>query len=110
MPLAPAEYTFPIPYWAKSPLTASAVLRYRKLNITYAHWALQDDTIDLPIIDMDRDAINIPIRYKAEVERSLRNPTSDVPMPKWLTAGLLTPSDKSASDTMASGASDDTDR
>jgi hypothetical protein len=64
-----AEYTFPIPYWAKSPLTASAVLRYRKLNIKYARWALQDDTIDLPIVDMARDAISIPVRYKAEVER-----------------------------------------
>jgi len=69
LPLAPAEYTFPIPYWAKSPLTASAVLRYRKLNIKYARWTLQDDTIDLPIVDMARDAISIPVQYKAEVER-----------------------------------------
>ncbi len=48
---------------------ASAVLRYRKLNIKYARWALQDDAIDLPIVDMARDAISIPVRYNAEVER-----------------------------------------
>jgi hypothetical protein len=63
------EYRFTIPYWIKSPLTASAVVRYRKLNIRYARWALQDDGIELPIVDMARDAITIPVRYKSEVER-----------------------------------------
>lgn len=63
------EYTFKIPFWAKSPLTASAVVRYRKLNLQYARWALEDETIQLPIVDMARAALTIPVRYKGEVER-----------------------------------------
>ncbi|MDH4228611.1 MAG: multiheme c-type cytochrome [Nitrospirota bacterium] len=63
------EYGFTIPHWAKGPLTASAVVRYRKLNIRYARWALKDERVDLPIVDMARHALTIPIRYKREQEQ-----------------------------------------
>ena len=35
------EYSFTVPSLAKGPLTASAVLRYRKFNNRYARWALK---------------------------------------------------------------------
>ncbi len=61
-------YRLAVPYWAKSPLTVSAVLRYRKFNRRYADWALGDINIDLPVVDMARDALLIPVQYKARVE------------------------------------------
>ncbi len=60
-------YQFSVPYWAKSPLTVSAVLRYRKFNRRYANWVLRD-AIELPIVDMARDALLIPVQHKASVE------------------------------------------
>lgn len=63
------QYSFKVPSWAKSPLTASAVVRYRKFNNRYGRWALKDPTIRLPIVDVARDAISIPVRHKAEVEK-----------------------------------------
>ncbi len=65
------HYSFKISSWAKSPLTISAVVRYRKFNNRYARWALKDDTIRLPIVDMARDTMSIPVRHKAAVERSV---------------------------------------
>lgn len=62
------NYRFDIPSWAKSPITVSAVVRYRKFNNRYARWALKDEHIELPIVDMARDAITIPIRIRPEVE------------------------------------------
>ncbi|MBF0286524.1 MAG: hypothetical protein HQM14_01785 [SAR324 cluster bacterium] len=64
-----AEYSFQVPYWAKNPLTVSAVLRYRKFNQKYARWALDDERVELPIIDMARDAIHVPIRIRSELEK-----------------------------------------
>jgi len=62
------DYKFIIPSWAKSPLSVSAVLRYRKFNNKYAKWALQDDRINPPIVDMARHAITLPVRIKKEIE------------------------------------------
>jgi hypothetical protein len=62
-------YTFKIPYWVKGPVTVSAVARYRKFNQKYAEWALERQGVALPIVDMARDALTIPIRYKPEVEK-----------------------------------------
>jgi ferredoxin len=62
-------YTFKIPYWVKGPLTVSAVVRYRKFNQKYAEWALEHKGIELPIVDVARDALIIPIRYKPEIEK-----------------------------------------
>ena len=64
-------YGFTIPSWAKGPITISSTVRYRKFNNRYARWALEDDTIKLPIVDMARDAITIPIRKKYEVETNV---------------------------------------
>ncbi len=61
------EYAFNIPSWAKSPLVATAVLRYRKFNNRYARWALDDPDINPPIIDLARDAITLPLRIRPEI-------------------------------------------
>ena len=61
------DYSFDVPTWAKSPLTVTAVLRYRKLNIRYAKWALGEEAAELPIVDMARAAIVIPVLDKPEV-------------------------------------------
>ena len=60
------EYRFSVPYWAKGPLTASALLRYRKFNNRYARWVTGSDTPNLPIVDMARSAIQIPVRMRPE--------------------------------------------
>lgn len=60
------SYEFKVPAWAKGPLTASAVVRYRKFNNRYARWALKDSQIRLPITDMARDSISIALRIKKE--------------------------------------------
>jgi hypothetical protein len=57
-----AEYEFAIPAWAEGPLTAHAKLRYRKFNHDYTSWALEDDTVRLPIVDMAEDEISIGVR------------------------------------------------
>ncbi|WAJ70163.1 multiheme c-type cytochrome [Catenovulum adriaticum] len=60
------EYQFNLPYWIKSPLYVSAKVQYRKLNTRYAKWALQDEYQPLPIIDMARSHLTIPVRDKLE--------------------------------------------
>jgi hypothetical protein len=57
-----------VPGWAKSPLTVSAVLRYRKFNPQYAHWALEDASLSLPIVDMAAESLAVAVRIKPEVE------------------------------------------
>lgn len=59
-------YNFAVPSWAKSPLNVGAILKYRKLNIRYARWALKDEKLALPVVDMASDAITIPIRERIE--------------------------------------------
>jgi len=59
---------FEIPAWAKSPITVTATLKYRKLNERYAQWALKDQYIKIPIIDMAWDSLDIPIKIRKEVE------------------------------------------
>jgi hypothetical protein len=60
------SYRFKVPNWAKSPLTISARLRYRKLNNQYAQWALKEKFVSIPVVDMARDSIVVPLRKKAE--------------------------------------------
>jgi cytochrome b561 len=55
------SYTLIVPQWAKGPLKAKARLRYRKFNQDYASWALDDDSIRLPIVDMAENEINFNI-------------------------------------------------
>ncbi len=61
------EYHFPIPYWAKSPITLHATLRYRKLNPRYAAWALGELDHEQPITDLAEDHSVIPLRERAPV-------------------------------------------
>jgi hypothetical protein len=64
-------YEVTIPSWVKSPLMISATLNYRKFNNRYAHWALEDETVRLPIVDISKDALSIPIRIRPEADASL---------------------------------------
>jgi hypothetical protein len=66
-----AGYSFVVPSWAKSPITVSATLKYRKLNQRYARWALGEKYTELPIVDMAWDSLEIPIRIRREVEQAV---------------------------------------
>jgi hypothetical protein len=60
---------FSMPGWAKSPITITATLKYRKLNNRYAQWALKEKyTKDLPVVDVAWDTLQIPLRIRREVE------------------------------------------
>jgi hypothetical protein len=61
------EYSFVIPDWAKSPLTVVATLNYRKLNDRYARWALGEDYQPVPVVDMARDSLVIPLIVRRPV-------------------------------------------
>ena len=58
------SYKFAVPEWAKPPLKAKARLRYRKFNHDYSSWALCDETLQLPIIDMAEDFIELSLSSK----------------------------------------------
>lgn len=58
------RYQFNVPSWTKSPLTVSTILKYRKLNQRYATWALDSNDITIPVIDMARDELIIPVLEK----------------------------------------------
>ncbi|GGW96847.1 multiheme c-type cytochrome [Alteromonas halophila] len=60
-------YEFRVPAWAKTPLTVTGRLRYRKLNNRYASWALANHDIEIPAIDMAWDSLNIPVKVRKEV-------------------------------------------
>jgi hypothetical protein len=62
------DYSFAVPFWAKSPLTVTATLKYRKLNDRYARWALKDRYVPIPVVDLAWDSLTIPIRVRREVE------------------------------------------
>ncbi len=57
-----ANFTFEVPAWAVSPLQVSATLNYRKLNKRYTAWALENKAAALPVVDMARDHLAIPIK------------------------------------------------
>jgi hypothetical protein len=59
-----------VPGWAKTPLSVSATLKYRKLNERYAAFALGEHYIPVPIVDIAWDALQIPLRTRLEVERT----------------------------------------
>ena len=59
-------YTVKVPAWAKSPMNLYAVVCYRKLNNRYAKWALEDEKIVLPVVDVASDSLKVPLREKAE--------------------------------------------
>jgi hypothetical protein len=59
-------YHIQIPAWAKSPMNLYAVVCYRKLNNRYAKWALKDEHIRLPIVDVASDSLKVPLRENTE--------------------------------------------
>jgi len=63
------EYSFKIPYTIKSPMTITATVNYRKFNQRYAVWALNNKDIILPIVEMARDAIVIPIKIRPKLDK-----------------------------------------
>ncbi len=60
------NYQFKVPYWSKGPLYLSAKVHYRKLNTQYAKWALKDEYQTIPVVDMARTHLSVPIREKLE--------------------------------------------
>ncbi|MCZ6830501.1 MAG: multiheme c-type cytochrome [Gammaproteobacteria bacterium] len=61
------QYRFVIPDWVKTPLVVTATLKYRKLNDRYARWALGEDYAPVPIVDMARDTLTIPVYIRDPV-------------------------------------------
>ena len=60
-------YHFSVPDDAKGPLVISASVNYRKLNNRYARWALKNNAIQLPIVEMAAQALVLPIKIKPEI-------------------------------------------
>ncbi len=65
-----ASYQFTVPSWAVSPLQISSSVKYRKLNKKYTAWALENEKAALPIVDMARDSLTVPIKAQPDVEHS----------------------------------------
>ncbi len=63
-----STFSFKVPDDAKGPLTVTAALKYRKLNNRYAKWALKDDQVELPIVEMAATSLLLPIKIKPEVD------------------------------------------
>jgi hypothetical protein len=61
---------FGIPSWAISPIYVSAALKYRKLNKRYTNWVLERNDVNLPIIDMARDSLTIPLKLQPNLKKS----------------------------------------
>lgn len=80
------EYRFEVPSWAKSPLTVTATLKYRKLNQRYALWALKEQYTEIPAIEMAWDSLSIPLKIRREVETGAADTT---PAPEVATAESL---------------------
>ena len=62
------EYSFVVPAWAKSPLTVTAALKYRKLNDRYARWALKEKYIQIPAVNVAWTSLDLPLRQRQEVD------------------------------------------
>ncbi len=62
-------HTFRVPYWAKGDITVTARVRYRRFNQWYTDWVFGDREVRLPIIDMGRDTLSVPIRNQPQKEK-----------------------------------------
>ncbi len=62
-----ATFEFEIPSWAISPLQISSALKYRKLNKRYTAWALENEHASLPVVDMARDSLAIPLKRQPDI-------------------------------------------
>lgn len=64
-----AAFEFEIPSWAISPIQVSTALKYRKLNKKYTAWALENEHLSLPVVDMARDSLLIPLKRQPDVHQ-----------------------------------------
>lgn len=64
-----STHVFRIPYWAKGDITVMARVRYRRFNKWYTDWVFEGRDARLPIIDMGRDTLSVPIRNQPQKER-----------------------------------------
>lgn len=55
------NYRITIPSWAKSPVTVYATLKYRKLNKQYSDWVMEGKPYTIPVVDVARASLQIPI-------------------------------------------------
>ncbi|WP_347986713.1 multiheme c-type cytochrome [Methylomonas sp. AM2-LC] len=63
------SYSFKVADDVKGPLIVTASLKYRKLNNRYAKWALKDDNVQLPIVEMASTSLVLPIKIKPELAK-----------------------------------------
>lgn len=66
-----SNYTFTIPYWAKGDITIMSRVRYRRFNKWYTDWVFEGKDIRLPIVDMARATLSIPVRKRPEREKDI---------------------------------------
>lgn len=64
-----STHTFRVPYWAKGDMTVMARVRYRRFNQWYTDWVFEGRTVRLPVIDMGRDTLSVPIRNQPQKEK-----------------------------------------
>lgn len=65
-----ANYRFRVPSWVKTPLSITATLKYRKLNERYATFALGENYVPVPIVDMAWDSLQVSVRTRMEVDQN----------------------------------------
>ena len=63
-----SSYKFVVPYWVKGDITVMARLKYRRFNKWFTDWVFEDKDVRLPIIDMARATISIPVRMRPDQE------------------------------------------
>lgn len=71
----PIDYTFYVPDWTKGPITVTATLKYRKFNDRYARWALREAYQPIPIVDMAKASLVIPVKIKQSLAVDLADST-----------------------------------
>ncbi len=78
-----STYAFKIPFWAKGDITVMARVRYRKFNKWFTDWVLGGKNIKLPIVDVARDTLSIPIRKQPEREQAIINSRKTISITKY---------------------------
>ncbi len=61
------KYRFSIPAFVKGSVTISAVLKYRKFNLRYAKWSLKEKYQKIPVVDVARHSLVVPIKEQPSV-------------------------------------------
>ena len=67
-----SKHKFKVPYWTKGDITVMARVRYRRFNKWFTDWVFDGKDIRLPIVDMARSTISIPVRKQPEQEKKAR--------------------------------------